>query len=56
LDVAETVAVLLGLAQFALFAQVPDPLAYTNFGELIVIFDANWDDFDDTLRSRKAVR
>jgi hypothetical protein len=33
-----------------------DPLAYTNFGELIGIFDANWDDFDDTLRSPKAMR
>ena len=33
-----------------------DPLSYTNFGELIVIFDANWDDFSDTLRSPKAMR
>lgn len=33
-----------------------DPLSYTNFGELIVIFEANWDDFDDTLRSSKAMR
>lgn len=33
-----------------------DHLAYTNFGELIVIFDANWNDFDDTLRSPKAMR
>jgi hypothetical protein len=33
-----------------------DPLAYTNFGELISVFDANWDDFDDTLRSPKAMR
>jgi hypothetical protein len=33
-----------------------DPLSYTNFGELISIFEANWDDFDDTLRSLKAMR
>jgi hypothetical protein len=33
-----------------------DPLSYTNFGELISIFDANWADFDDTLRSSKAMR
>ena len=33
-----------------------DPLSYTNFGELISIFDANWDDFSDTLRSRKAMQ
>lgn len=33
-----------------------DPLSYTNFGELISIFEANWDDFDDTLRSPKAMR
>lgn len=33
-----------------------DPLSYTNFGELIVIFDATWDDFSDTLRSPKAMR
>lgn len=33
-----------------------DPLAYTNFGELISIFDANWTDFSDTLRSQKAMQ
>jgi len=33
-----------------------DPLTYTNFGELISIFDANWVDFSDTLRSQKAMR
>ncbi len=33
-----------------------DPLAYTNFGELISIFDANWRDFSDTLRSQKAMQ
>ena len=33
-----------------------DPLYYTNFGELILIFDATWDDFSDTLRSPKAMR
>ncbi len=32
-----------------------DPLAYTNFGELIPIFTANWSDFSDTLRSEKAM-
>jgi hypothetical protein len=33
-----------------------DPLSYTNFGELIAIFDRNWDDFSDTLRSQKAMQ
>jgi Swt1-like HEPN len=33
-----------------------DPLAYTSFGELISIFDANWADFSDTLRSQKAMQ
>ncbi len=33
-----------------------DPLSYTNFGELIGIFDANWADFADTLRSQKAMQ
>jgi hypothetical protein len=33
-----------------------DPLAYTNFGELISIFDANWPDFSDTIRSQKAMQ
>ena len=33
-----------------------DPLSYTNFGELIAIFDANWNDFSDTLRSQKAMQ
>lgn len=33
-----------------------DPLSYTNFGELIDIFNANWSDFSDTLRSPKAMQ
>jgi hypothetical protein len=33
-----------------------DPLAYTNFGELIDIFNANWDEFAEVLRSRRAVQ
>lgn len=33
-----------------------DPLSYTNFGELIGIFDSNWADFSDTLRSQKAMQ
>ena len=33
-----------------------DPLAYTNFGELIDIINSNWTDFADTLRSPKAVQ
>jgi Swt1-like HEPN len=33
-----------------------DPLSYTNFGELISVFDANWSDFSDTLRSQKAMQ
>jgi hypothetical protein len=31
-------------------------LAYTNFGELIDIFNANWSDFAEILRSRKSVQ
>lgn len=33
-----------------------DNLAYTNFGELIDIFNANWNDFAELLRSRKSVQ
>lgn len=33
-----------------------DPLYYTNFGELIDIINANWDDFSDTIRSKKAMQ
>lgn len=33
-----------------------DPLSYSNFGELIVIIDKNWDDFSDTIRSRKSMK
>jgi hypothetical protein len=33
-----------------------DPLDYTNFGELIDIFSANWKDFSDILRSQKSVQ
>jgi hypothetical protein len=33
-----------------------DPLSYATFGELISIFDGNWEDFSDTIRSQKAMR
>ena len=33
-----------------------DPLTYTNFGELIDIFNHNWDDFSDIIRSKKAMQ
>ncbi len=33
-----------------------DPLDYTNFGELIDIFSANWNNFSDILRSQKSVQ
>lgn len=33
-----------------------NPLDYTNFGDLIKIIDHNWDDFSDTLRSRKSMK
>ncbi len=40
----------------AMSVRSEDPLSYTNFGELISIFEANWNAFDDTLRSVKAMR
>ena len=30
-----------------------DPLSYANFGELIKIFEANWNDFSAMIRSKK---
>ncbi len=33
-----------------------DPLSYTSFGELIKIFEANWDDFSAMIRSKKAMK
>lgn len=33
-----------------------DYLTYTNFGELILIFEANWDDFSAIIRSKKAMK
>ena len=33
-----------------------DPLSYTNFGELITIFEANWNDFSAMIRSKKAMK
>ena len=33
-----------------------DPLSYTNFGELIIIFEANWNDFSAMIRSKKAMK
>ena len=32
-----------------------DPLSYTNFGELIDIIIYNWEDFSDTIRSKKSM-
>jgi len=32
-----------------------EPLDYTTFGHLKVILDANWRDFQDKIRSRKAI-
>lgn len=40
----------------AMSVRSDDPLDYTNFGELIDIFNANWSDFSDTLRSPKAMQ
>ncbi len=31
-----------------------EPIFYTNFSDLIKIIESNWDDFSDTLRSKKA--
>lgn len=31
-----------------------EPIYYTNFSDLTKIIESNWDDFSDTLRSRKA--
>ena len=42
--------------QTAMTIRSDDKLAYTNFGELIDIFCHNWGDFDEILRSQKAVR
>lgn len=39
-----------------LASRTEDPLTFTNFGELITIVEANWDSFDDTIRSRKAMQ
>lgn len=33
-----------------------DLLSYTNFGELIIIFEANWNDFSGMIRSKKAMK
>ncbi len=33
-----------------------NPLDYTNFGELICIFEANWLDFSDLFRGLKAIK
>ncbi|MDO8618549.1 MAG: Swt1 family HEPN domain-containing protein [Candidatus Daviesbacteria bacterium] len=38
-----------------LSSRTEDPLVYVNFADLIKIFESNWDDFSDTIRSRKAM-
>lgn len=40
----------------AMSVRSEDNLSYVNFGELIDIFNANWNDFAEILRSRKAVQ
>ncbi len=40
----------------AMSVRSDDPLTYTTFGELIEIFDVNWVDFADTIRSQKAMQ
>lgn len=32
-----------------------EPIFYANFGELIDLINANWEDFSDTIRSKKAM-
>lgn len=32
-----------------------EPMFYANFGELIDLINANWEDFSDTIRSKKAM-
>lgn len=32
-----------------------EPIYYANFGELIDLINANWEDFSDTIRSKKAM-
>jgi hypothetical protein len=32
-----------------------EPIYYANFGELIDLISANWEDFSDTIRSKKAM-
>ncbi len=39
-----------------LASRTEDPLTFTNFGELIVIIESNWDLFSDTIRSQKAMK
>jgi hypothetical protein len=39
-----------------LASRTEDPLAFSNFGELITIIESNWDSFADTIRSRKAMQ
>lgn len=38
-----------------LSSRTDNPLIYTNFGDLIKIIEANWDDFSDTIKSKKVM-
>ncbi len=40
----------------AMSVRSENPLDYTNFGELICIFEANWSDFSDLFRSLKSIK
>lgn len=38
-----------------LSSRTENPIVYVNFADLIKIFDTNWEDFSDTIRSKKAM-
>lgn len=38
-----------------LSSRTENPLVYIYFGDLIKIFEANWEDFSDTIRSKKVM-
>lgn len=42
--------------QTAMSIRSDDPLTYTNFGELIDIFNSNWDSFSNNIRSQPAMQ
>ena len=55
-DLKENVEAKIKKEKDTTISRIENPLTYTSFGDLIKIFESNWIDFQDILRSKKSMR